>query len=69
MAKGAEGEWRSSDKGDKLAAKRASCGAMRDHDNEAGLAKLMRDVVWHMEGDKCCDVLEANKALLKAEMN
>ena len=69
MAKGAQGEWRRLGKSDKVAAKRASCGAMRDHDIEAGLAKLIRDVVWRMEGDECCDVLGANKALLKAEMN
>ena len=41
---------------------------MRDHDIETGLAKLVRDVVWRMEDDKCCDVLEANEALLKTEM-
>ena len=69
MAKRAQGEWRILDKSEKLAAKRASCSTMRDHDIEAGLTKLMRDVVWRMEGDECCDVLEANKALLKAQMN
>ena len=64
--KGSGGGWA---KSDKLAAKRASCGGMKDHDIEAGLAKLMRDVAWRMEGDECCDVLEGNKALLKTEMN
>ena len=45
-----------------------TCGWVRDYLVEAGLAKLVRDVVRCMEGDKCVVVFEANDALLKAEM-
>ena len=55
-------------KNDSLTTKRTTCGSVRDHFVEAGLAKLVRDVVRCMEGDKCVGVLEANEALLKAEM-
>ena len=58
----------SADKNDRLTTKRAACGSVRDQLVEAGLAKLVRDVVWCMEGDKCVGILEANEALLPAEM-
>ena len=69
MIKGAQREWRGLDKGENLATKRASCGVMRDHYIETGLAKLMRDIVRFVEGNKGIDVLTANETLLKAEMD
>ena len=53
---------------DRLTKTRAACGSVRDHLLEAGLAKLVRDVVRRIDGDKCGDVLEASWALLKIEM-
>ena len=35
---------------------------------ETGLAALMWDVVWGVEGDKCVEVLETNETLLKAKV-
>ena len=58
----------SSGKNGRLTTKGAACGSVRDHLVEAGLAKLVRDVVRCMEGNKCGGVLEANGALLKVEM-
>ena len=69
VTKGAQSEWRGLDKSDKLATKRASCGVMSDHYIETGLAKLMRDAVRFVEGNKGFDVLKANETLLKAEMD
>ena len=58
----------SSGKNDRLTAKRTTFGSVGDHLVQAGLAKLVRDVVRCVKGDKCVGVLEANEALLKAEM-
>ena len=51
-----------------LAAKVTACGLLRDHVVETGLAKLVRDVVRFVEGDKVIGVLKADEALLKAAM-
>ena len=40
---------------------------MREHAIEAGLVELVEDAVQCVEGDKCSNVLEANKTVLKAE--
>ena len=55
-------------KSDRLTARGAACSSVGDHLVEAGLAKLARHVVRCVEGDNCGGVLEANEALLKAEM-
>ena len=57
-----------SGKNDWLMTKGAACGLLIDHVVETGLAKLVRDVVRFVEGDKVIGVLKANEALLKAEM-
>ena len=67
MTSGTQGYRGNSGKNDKLTTKMATCGSVRDHLVEAGLAKLMRDVVRHMDTDKCVGVSEANESLLKDE--
>ena len=54
-------------KNDRLTTRRTACGSVRDHFVEAGLAKLVRDIVRCMEVDMYVSVLEANEAMLKAE--
>ena len=68
MTSETKGDEGSSDESDKLAAKRTACGTVRKHLFEAGVAKLVRDVIRCLEGEKCADVLEANETLLKAEI-
>ena len=68
MTKGTQKDRGISDKSNGLAAKWTACGLLRDHVVETGLAKLVRDIVRFVEGDKCVGVLEANETLLKAEM-
>ena len=67
MTKGTQRYKASSGENDRFTTKRGKFGAVRDHLVEAGLAKMMRDVVRCVEGDKCGDVLEAKETLWKAE--
>ena len=46
----------------------AACSSLRDQLVEAGLAKLVRNVVRCKEGDKCVGILEANEASLQSRM-
>ena len=68
MTSETQGDEGSSDEGDQMAAERTAFGAVKNHLVEAGLAKLVRDSVRCVQGEKCVEVLEAKETLLKAKI-